>query len=924
MASEYRDEEETKPLRSSATPSDASRESLDSTLSSDTSIALERLNIDGTTADKGDRPTKTPAWKRGSRREANSFDEEGGLHLPTKASRKVERRLLWSLGTLCLGGWLLALLLFVSRQTYKHASSIAYDPAATASYGSGKAITLDSFLSGKWRPNHQQISWIEGAQGEDGLLLEKGVSGKDYLVVTDVQERKPHAEFKASQTLMKSDTFKVDGVEIIPEDVWPSKDLRKVLVVSDKQKNWRHSYTGLYWIFDVETQEAQALDPTNEKGRIQLASWSPNSDTVVFTRGNNMFLRKLVSKDVIQITKDGGSELFYGVPDWVYEEEIFSGNSATWWAQGGEHIAFLRTNETRVPEYPIEYFISRPSGKSPEPGLESYPEVRKIKYPKAGAPNPIVEVQFYDLKKDEVFSVATDSDFLDDDRLITELIWAGKDGKVIIKNTNRESDILKVAFVDVSRRTGKIVRTEDVDALDGGWFEVSETTKFVPADPGNGRPHAGYIDTIIHEGYDHLAYFTPLDNPEPIMLTSGDWEVVDAPSSIDLDSNLVYFVATKQSSIERHVYHVNLDGTGLSHLTDPNKEGYYEVSFSTGSGFALLSYAGPDIPWQEIRTTPGFMGHLWEFQIEDNAGLAQMAAEHELPIEIYQTINIEGVDLNLVERRPPHFDKDQKYPVLFQLYGGPGSQTVNKKFAVDFQTYVASSLGYIVVTLDGRGTGLIGRKARTLVRGQIGLYEGQDQITAAKMWAKKSYVDADRLAIWGWSYGGFMALKTIELDGGETFKYGMAVAPVTDWRFYDSIYTERYMHTPQNNPEGYDKTAITNMTALKSNVRFLVMHGAADDNVHMQNFLTLLDNLDVEGVENYDVHVFPDSNHAIYFHNANKMVYDSSSTPGSCHYLEADKSAGLNSWLINAFNGEWLRTEAAQPIDRIGALTSNR
>jgi len=252
--------------------------------------------------------------------------------------------------------------------------------------------------------------------------------------------------------------------------------------------------------------------------------------------------------------------------------------------------------------------------------------------------------------------------------------------------------------------------------------------------------------------------------------------------------------------------------------------------------------------------------------------------------------------LNVVERRPPHFNEKKKYPVLFYLYGGPGSQTVSKTFGVDFQAYVAANLGYIVVTVDGRGTGFIGRKARTIIRGNIGYYEAHDQIEAAKIWAAKKYVDATRLAIWGWSYGGFMALKTLEQDAGETFSYGMAVAPVTDWRFYDSIYTERYMHTPQHNPGGYDNTSISDVDALAKNVRFLIMHGVADDNVHMQNTLTLLDKLDVAGVENYDLHMFPDSDHGIYFHNANRIVYDK-----------------LNNWIINAFNGEWLRTKDAVP-----------
>ena len=875
MASRYKDDDEAelKLLNQSTSPANQSRTSLESLASSsDTSIVLERLNQDGIAVGNGytKHPPRTP--------KDDGYDEELDSYRPLQRTRskKTSRRLMWTLGLMCLGGWLLALMLFVSRKTYKHPSSKPYDPAATITKGSGKAVTMDQVLTGKWSARHQQISWIAGANGEDGLLLERGGGeSRDYLVIEDVRAKKPHTEAQPSQTLMKEGEFQVGGRDVHVDNVWPSEDLKKVLVISESQKNWRHSYTGLYWIFDVESQQAEPLDPAKPGGRIQLAKWSPQSDAIVFTRDNNMYLRKITSNTVTQITSDGGPELFYGVPDWVYEEEVFAGNSVTWWSETGDYLAFIRTNDSAVPEYPIQYFVSRPSGKDPEPGKESYPEVRQLKYPKAGAPNPIVDLRFYDVAKQEVFSVTTNDDFPDKDRLITELVWVGKDGKVIVKNTNRESDILKVALIDVVQRTSKVVRTRDIDKVDGGWFEVSETTMYIPSDPLNDRPHAGYIDTVIHEGYDHLGYFTPLDNPDPIMLTSGPWEVVNAPSAVDLVSNMVYFIATKDSSIQRHVYSVNLDGSGMQHISNADKEGYYDVSFSTGSGFALLSYDGPDIPWQEVRSTPSYKGHLWEYQVEANEELAQMAAEHELPIETYSTINIDGIDLNVVERRPPHFDERKQHPVLFQLYGGPGSQTVKKKFEVDFQSYVASDLGYIVVTFDGRGTGFLGRKARTIIKGHIGFYEGLDQITAARMWASKSYVDPERIAIWGWSYGGFMALKTLELDGGETFKYGMAVAPVTDWRYYDSIYTERYMHTPQNNPDGYLNTTINNTTALQNNVRFLIMHGIADDNVHMQNSLTLLDKLDLAGVENYDVHVFPDSDHNINFHNSKKVVFDS-------------------------------------------------
>jgi dipeptidyl aminopeptidase len=776
--------EETQPLTQGF---ENARDSLDSRRDSTSSISttsaiLEQLNGKAARDDQH-KPYSDEHSDSTLRDKPEAFDVEDGKYYPPRSVDKKAKRWIWIIGALCLAGWLVAAFLFVARGSYKHASTRPHDPTATSSRGSGHKVTLEQVLGGQWRARRHNMAWIAGPEGQDGLLLEKGdARNKDYLVVKDVRERNSQEHSAATRILMSQSSFHVGSEVIFPSDVWPSPDLRKVLVVSDRQSNWRHSFTGRYWIFDVNSQTAQPLDPADPYGRVQLASWSPQSDAVVFTRDNNMFLRELKG-DVKPITKDGGPELFYGVPDWVFEEEVFSGNSATWWSEDGKYVAFLRTDESQVPTFPIQYFLSRPSGKRPEPGLENYPEVQDIKYPKAGAPNPIVNLQFYDVEKGDVFSVKIEGDFADEDRLITEVVWAGKNGKILVRETNRESDVLKVVLMDVERRTGRTVREDDVNALDGGWFEVSEDTTYIPADPGNGRAHAGYVDTVIHEGNDHLAYFTPLESKTPILLTSGNWEVVKAPSAIDLKHNYVYFIATKESSIQRHVYRVKLDGTGFEAVTDTSTEGYYDISFSKGGGYGLLTYNGPNIPWQKVISMPG-VGEKYEESIEDNASLKKFAAEHELPIEIYQTVKIDGFDLNLVERRPPHFDERKKYPVLFWMYQGPGSQSVNKQFSVDFQSYVASGLGYIVVTLDGRGTGFLGRKTRCAVRGNIGHWESHDQIAAAKMWAKKKYVDADRMAIWGWSYGGFMTLKTLEEDAGQTFRYGMAVAPVTDWRFY--------------------------------------------------------------------------------------------------------------------------------------------
>ncbi|KAL1874735.1 hypothetical protein VTK73DRAFT_263 [Phialemonium thermophilum] len=833
----------------------------------------------------------------GRRRGVRGCSKEG------KPMDRTLRRFLIVASALFVSAWVVGLVLYMfgsgrsrADASYAQPTAVSLTPGVAADDETSDSLSLDQIMSGYWAPTHHSIRWIAGANGEDGLLVERGASGKDYLVVEDVRakEGSAGAVVRGGTTLIKSGTFTYNGTFHRIEGAIPSQDLRKVLAASEIKSNWRHSSTAAYWIVDVETQSVEPLIPGQPGVRVQLAQWSPKSDAIAFTRDNNLYLRRIGSDDITQVTQDGGAEVFNGVPDWVYEEEVLADASATWWSQDGNYIAFLRTNESGVPEYPVQYFFSRPSGQEPPPGEEVYPEVRMIKYPKAGAHNPVVRLKFYDVRRGDVFDVSISGEFADEDRLITSVVWAG--GKVLIKETNRVSDILRVVLVDVVARTGEAVRTVDVKSIDGGWFEISQRARYIPADATKDRLQDGYVDMVIHDDGDHLAYFTPLDNPNPIMLTSGKgWEVVNAPSAVDLDQNLVYFVATKESSIQRHVYSVKLSGQDLVALTDTTKEGYYDVSFSSGAGYALLSYQGPNIPWQKVISTPS-NPDKYEYLVEANKGLAEKVGRHKLPTKVYGTLIVDGIKLNYVERRPPNFDESRRHPVLFQQYSGPGSQMVNKKFGVDFQSYVAAGLGYLVVTVDGRGTGFIGRKARVLVRGELGKWESHDQIAAAKHWASLPYVDASRLAIWGWSFGGFTTLKTLEQDAGQTFRYGMAVAPVTDWRFYDSVYTERYMLTPQTNAAGYDRSAVRNASALAQNVRFLLMHGVADDNVHMQNSLALLDQLDLEGVENYDVHVFPDSDHGISFHNANRIVYDK-----------------LTNWLINAFNGEWLKVDNAQP-----------
>ncbi|ETN39281.1 uncharacterized protein HMPREF1541_05504 [Cyphellophora europaea CBS 101466] len=886
-------------------PSRAGRNSTDSVSSaSTTSLVLENLNEYGDYAEKEGFVGKgRRSSGQGRRSEGLYRDDESDPEIPPALAHdgdgagrghdmtKSLRRAIWACAVIAAVGWALAIAVFLFSGRHK-TGTYQYDDE-NPRIGSGKRITLDQLNRGDWHMQTAPITWIPGPNGEDGLVVEVGARGKDYLVVEDIRSRakdrlKEGEQVFATRTLMKTRVFNYNSKTYTAESLVVSPDMKKVLVMVNKEKVFRHSSTGIHFVLDVEKQAWEPLDIDKPDARVQLAQWSPKGDAIAFTRDNNLFVRMTDTGAIRQITDDGGTEYFYGIPDWVYEEEVFSGNSATWWSRDDQFVAFLRTNETAVPEYPVDYYIQRPSGKQPEEGQEFYPETKKIKYPKAGAPNPVVDLLFYDVKRNEHFEVEVSGGFSDENRLITNVLWAD-DGKALVQEANRESDRIRYVLVDVEKRTGKTVRDINLKEQDLGWVEPAQQVQYVPADPDNGRPNDGYIDTIVYEGYDHLAYYTPIDNDKPVMLTSGKWEVDSGTAAIDLKNNLVYFISTAVAITQRHLYSVSLTkpANSMQPVTPVNSPGYWAATFSPLASYIFLTYGGPSIPYQMVQSAP----HIHDdfaIILEDNTPLAQMAATHELPHLIYTNVTINNFTLQVLERRPPHFDPKHQYPVVFYQYSGPGSQSVARKFSVDFQAYLAATENYIVVTVDGRGTGFSGLDHRKVMRGHFGTVEPEDQIAVAKLFAKKDYVDSERMAIWGWSYGGYTTLKTLEVDAGETFHYGMAVAPVTDWRFYDSIYTERYMLTPEDNGEGYARAAVSNVSAISQNVRWLIMHGTGDDNVHMQNTLTLLDKFDLAGVGNYDVHVWPDSDHSIYFHGANKLVWER-----------------LSGWLEKAFAGDY-------------------
>lgn len=731
-------------------------------------------------------------------------------------------------------------------------------------------VAFNNVRNGTFKVQLKNIQWLEHSpdmKDDTGLYV---TWQNDSYVVKSVSDE--HYE----KVLVKGKTFVKDGHNITIDKIVASPDLQKLLIKTNTIKNWRHSTVASYFTYDQKLKEFNHIGD-----HIALALWSPNSIEIAYVQDNDIFLYSTnENKTIEQVTSDGSSQIFNGRPDWVYEEEVFESDRALWWSPDGSYFAFLKIDETDVNEFTIPYYVQEENS--------IYPEMRTIKYPKSGQPNPIVDLYVYSIKDKTSFAAHTSKYFQDSDNLITEVVWVGSD-KVIAKVSDRSQDLLKILAVDPNTRSTEVSR---IESSQGGWWEVTHNTMHIPSSKKFKRFHDGYIDILPIDGFNHLVYFSPVNATHPIILTKGRWEVVNGPAAFDYETNRVYFISTKKSSMERHLYFVKLDAPGIVHkVTDTSKDGVFSATFSTNARFMLLTYSGPKIPYQKIvdlrsqtkdKHPEGNIHGETLYYLEKNEELSKKMKLYKAPKKKFSELNLgtdeNGADIivNSFEILPNDFNRNLKkhYPVFFYAYGGPNSQQVVKNFGVGFNEIIASQLGAIVVVVDGRGTGFKGREFRSLVRDNLGDYEAHDQIAAAKYYGSKPYVDSEKISLFGWSYGGYLTLKTLERDAGKHFKYGMSVAPVTDWRLYDSVYTERYMHTPQENEEGYNHARVNNVTSIGEAKRFLLMHGTGDDNVHFQNSLKFLDELNLNNIENYDVHVFPDSDHSISYHNANRIVYD--------------------------------------------------
>ena len=660
-----------------------------------------------------------------------------------------------------------------------------------------------------------------------------------------------------------------------------SPDQSRVLWAVNYTKQYRHSYFADYLVQNVATGETESL-VKDSKGDIQYATWHPaSSSQIAFVRGNDLFLWDQGTTS--QITDNGGPDMFNAVPDWVYEEEVFSTNNALWFSPDGQYIAFLSFNETGVETFTIPYYLDNKEVPPP------YPRELKLRYPKVGTKNPTVSLNLFDVKAKTLSPVAVDA-WPADDLIIGEVAWVtdGHD-KLIYRAYNRVQDREKLVVVDIETKKSTVSRERDGS---DGWLDNNLVITYIgqvnhkssrDIDTRATSTDRYYLDVSDASGWNHL-YLFALDGGANITLTSGPWEV-DSILKVDTARQLIHYTSTERDPTERHVYSVSYT-TGLkTPLVDTSTPAVWSASFSSSGGYYILRYAGPDVPYQDLHalTTPPSPAIR---TINANTPLHTALQTYRLPNITYLTLpGLDGgVPLTAMLRLPATFTPTKKYPLLLTPYGGPGSQSATKAFQpLTFTSYIASDpdLEYITLTVDNRGTGFRGRAFRAQVARRLGELEAQDQLWAARWLAERhGWVDGERVGIWGWSYGGYLAAKVVEAQGaapgGGVVAFGIATAPVADWRFYDSVYTERYMKRVGENRAGYEKSAVKGGEGFKGlRGGFLVQHGTGDDNVHFQNS-AVLGGLVVGGgvgAEKLKVTFFADSDHGIRYRGQNGWLY---------------------------------------------------
>ena len=615
-----------------------------------------------------------------------------------------------------------------------------------------------------------------------------------------------------------------------------SDDESQIMIKTASESIYRRSSKAYFYAVDK-----RKLIPIFPDGKHMYATFNPQADKVAFVFENNLYVRDLKTEELIKITKDGSfNEIINGAADWVYEEE-FSMAKAFWWSPDGRRIAFLRFDEREVKEFTMTLYND-----------DAYPIYETFKYPKVGEKNAKTSAHIFDLATGNTQKVQTGEE---QEMYFPRIAWTNNPNQLVVFKMNRHQNHLQLLKTNAATGETAILLEEK----NKYYIDIHDDLTFL-------KDNLHFIWSSEKDGYNQL-YLYNLKGKQKVKLTNGKFDVTKF-YGVDEKRGLVYYQAAAKNPMEKQIYAVDLKGKRPSIITPG--AGTFGAQFSSTFDYYVLNESN-------INTAASYTvrnaAHKPVRVIEDNASIGKLQKDHDVaPVEFFSFNTSEDVQLNGWMIKPNDFSDTVSYPVFMYLYGGPGSQQVVDSWKG--QNYwwfqMLAQKGYIVACVDNRGTGARGEEFKKMTYLQLGKYETIDQIEAAKYLGSLSYTDASRIGIFGWSYGGYMSSLCL-LKGNDVFKAAIAVAPVTNWKWYDSIYTERFMRTEEENPDGYkENSPVYFADQLKGN--YLLVHGIADDNVHFQN-TTEMANALIAANKQFDTYFYPNRNHGIYGNNARLHLY---------------------------------------------------
>ncbi len=704
-------------------------------------------------------------------------------------------------------------ILFLSCNTTKTTSK--QTNKTTQNTSQGKQISLEDI-------------WSKGTFRTQRLGGFHSMNNGDYYVV--VNNNGAQLDKYSYKTLEKVETIvttnNLNGINSLYDYTF-SKAENKLIIGTETEQIYRHSSRGIYYVYDLISKKLTKISDN----KIQEPTLSPNENKVAYMYNNNLFYKDLKTNTTKQITFDGKkNKIINGITDWVYEEE-FAFVRAFEWNGNSDKLAYIRFDETNVPEFSMDIF-----------GSDLYQTQQVFKYPKAGEKNAEVSLHLYNIQTQNSQKIELGNK---QQYYIPRIEWTNEANTLCVTTLNRHQNNLNLIFVDGNTLKSNVLLNEK----DAAYVDVTDNLTFLKDN--------SFIWTSEKDGFNHIYHYNKTGKLIN-QVTKGNWEVTNY-YGYDAKNSRIYYQSTEDGSINRSVSTIDLDGSNQQKLSI--KKGTNSAAFSNSFNYYINTFSNAETP--TIYTLNKAKTGKEIKVIKENSAVTSLIAEYQLGKKEFSTITTKDGTFNMWMIKPANFDATKKYPLFMYQYSGPGSQQVANRwhYANDYWHYMLSQKGYIVACIDGRGTGFKGRDFKKVTQKELGKYEIEDQIEAAKELAKRNYIDANRIGIWGWSFGGYMSSLAIT-KGADTFKMAIAVAPVTSWRFYDTIYTERYMQTPQENASGYDDNSPINFTHLLKG-KYLLVHGSGDDNVHVQNTMRMINAL-VEANKQFDMFIYPDRSHGIY------------------------------------------------------------